>query len=91
MNSFNNEFVGTYSAGISFIYFKKLTNLRASAYSGTSFFISYNNGKAMILSTPNSYISDVLNIASAVSWYGNIFFSSPLFTLCHVSKVCLAE
>ena len=35
-------------------------------------------------------IKEELNIKSASSWYGNMFFASPLFTDCHIFNVCIA-
>jgi len=86
-NSFNNECDGTISFEIGSKYLNISINLCASAYSFSSFVIFSNNGIASFLNTPNSYINDVLNMLSASSWNGNIFFSSPLFTLSHVAIV----
>ena len=90
-NSFSNEFVGIYSFGIGLKYFNIFINLWASAYSLWLLSISCNNGIAISFSALNSYISDVLNILSASSWKGNIFFFSPPVTLCHVFNVFKAE
>ena len=77
MNSLNKEFFGISSTSICSKYFKNSVNLFASAYSFSSFPILLNNGNAYFFSAFISYINEVLNITSASSWNGNMYFSSP--------------
>jgi len=91
MNSLRRLSLGTTDASIGFTRERTESSLCAVSKAGLPSGTERRIGSAKGFSTGSSYGSDELNMASAISWNGNMWRLSPRLTLGHFPMVSSAE